>query len=278
MNATAITASAAALVLTAAVCLLRFACQNCCARFIVFPLLSSHEACIVLLIVADRPLPRSLKCQDGLMSLFFQKRSALATAHPCRYTVPVVPVNSMAAVLVHASEPFLNVMVCVIVCSPASHPALLCHQSARRDAVFGKPPFSDAAAGDDSLVSTRTDHYGVDFRTTLYHDEVCDHRRSAVGEVDGEGPGAIGIHRVGNSGRGVGEIGDDLTIHRDRVDLGEPTLAIELSHRHAHLGARGPLATQFVALDGESKVASDEFVIASRRRTLRVSCPQSPEH
>jgi hypothetical protein len=31
------------------------------------------------------------------------------------------------------------------------------------------------------------------------------------------------------------------------------------------------LATQFVALDGESKVASDEFVIASRRRTLRVS-------
>src|ERR1035437_8269176 len=124
MNATAITASAAALVLTAAVCLLRFACQNCCARFIVFPLLSSHEACIVLLLVADRPLPRSLKCQDGLMSLFFEKRSALDTAHPSRYTVPVVPVTSMAAVLVEASDPFLNVMVSVIVCSPASNPGL----------------------------------------------------------------------------------------------------------------------------------------------------------
>jgi hypothetical protein len=30
----------------------------------------------------------------------------------------------MAAVLVHASEPFWNLMVCVIVCSPASNPGL----------------------------------------------------------------------------------------------------------------------------------------------------------
>lgn len=137
--------------------------------------------------------------------------------------------------------------------------------------MFGKPSFSDAAAGDDSLVSTRTDHHGVDFGTTVHYDEVRDHRRPAVGEVDGEGAGAIGIHRVSTSGRGVGEIGDDLATHRDRIDLGEPNLAIELSHRHAHLRARGSLASQFVALDGESVVASDEFVIASGRLTLRVS-------
>jgi hypothetical protein len=75
----------------------------------------------------------------------------------------------------------------------------------------------------------------------------------------------------------VGEIGDDLATHRDRIDLGEPALAIELSHRYAHLWARGSLASQFVALDGESVGASDEFVTASKRYTLPVSRPQSGE-
>jgi hypothetical protein len=70
----------------------------------------------------------------------------------------------------------------------------------------------------------------------------------------------------------MGEIGDDLATHRDRVDLGEPSLAIELSHCYTHLWARGSLASQFIALDGESVVAGDEFVIAcSMRVTLRVS-------
>ena len=141
-------------------------------------------------------------------------------------------------------------------------------QSVSRGTVFGKPPFSDGAASNYSLVSTCADHHGVDFGTTLHHDEVSDHRRPAVGEVDGEGARAIRIHRVSTSGRSVGEIGNDLATHRDRIDLGEPAPAIELSHRHAHLWARGSLASQFVALDGESVVASDEFVRRGKCRAV----------
>src|ERR1035438_4460064 len=138
--------------------------------------------------------------------------------------------------------------------------------------VFEESLFPDAAGGEYSLVSTRTDHYGVDLQTTFHHDEVCGDGRPAVGEIDCEGAGAIGIHRVSTRGRGVGEIGDDLAINRNRVDLGEPTLAIELSHRYPHLRAGGSLASQFVALDGESVVAGDEAVVAgSKRFTLRVS-------
>jgi hypothetical protein len=122
-----------------------------------------------------------------------------------------------------------------------------------RVSVFEKPPFPDAASGDYSLVSTRTDHHGVDFRTIPHHDEVCDDRRPAIGEVDGEGASTIGVHRVSALGRSVGEIGDDLTVNRYRIDLGKPIFAIELSHRRAHLWARGSLAAQFIALDGESQ-------------------------
>jgi hypothetical protein len=49
--------------------------------------------------------------------------------------------------------------------------------------VFGTARFSDAAGGEYSLVSTRTDNDGVDFRTAVHHDEVCDDGRPAVGEV-----------------------------------------------------------------------------------------------
>ena len=144
-------------------------------------------------------------------------------------------------------------------------------QSARRGSVFGKPPLSDAAAGDDSLVSTRTGDHGVDFGTIVHYDEVCNHGRPAVGEVDGEGAGTIGVHRIGPFGWSMGKISDNLTTNRDGIDLGEPTLAIELSHRHTHLRTGGSLASQFIALESESIVASDEFVIAGSRLTLRVS-------
>jgi hypothetical protein len=75
----------------------------------------------------------------------------------------------------------------------------------------GEPAFSDAAAGDDSLGSSRTDDHGVDFGTILHYDEVCHHRRPAVGEDDGEGAGAIGTNGVSGGGRGVGEISENLT-------------------------------------------------------------------
>src|SRR5580704_6826202 len=144
-------------------------------------------------------------------------------------------------------------------------------KSAGQRSASGAPPFPDAAAGDDSLVSARSGDHGVNFETVIHDDEVCDHRRPAIGEVDGEGSRAIGIHRVSPGGSSMGKVSDDLTAHSDRVDLGKPTLAIKLSHRHAYLWAGWSLAPQFVALDGESIVASDEFVIAGSRVTLRVS-------
>ena len=50
--------------------------------------------------------------------------------------------------------------------------------------MLGKPPLSDAASGEDPLVSTRADDNGVDFVTVRRHYEVCDHRWPAIFEVD----------------------------------------------------------------------------------------------
>ena len=137
--------------------------------------------------------------------------------------------------------------------------------------MFGKPPFSDTAGGEYALVSTRSGNYGVDFVTICHHDEVCDHHRPVIGEVDGEGASTIGVHRVGAGGWRVGEIGDDLAVNGYRIDLREPALAVKLGHRYAHLWADGSLACQLVALDGESIVAGDEFVVAGTGVTLCVS-------
>jgi hypothetical protein len=49
-------------------------------------------------------------------------------------------------------------------CPPIGEPRL---------SVFEKPLFPDAASGDYSLASTRTDHYGIDLQTIFHHDEVC---------------------------------------------------------------------------------------------------------
>jgi hypothetical protein len=144
-------------------------------------------------------------------------------------------------------------------------------QSTSRVAACAGPPFSDAAGGEYPLVSTRGGDDGIDFATILHHDEVCDHRRPTVGEVDGEGAGAVRVHRVSAVGRSVGEVGDYLTVDRYRVDLSKRPLAIKSSHRHTDLKTGGSRAYQFVALDGESIVAGNEFVIAGRRVALRVS-------
>src|SRR5580693_5786598 len=137
--------------------------------------------------------------------------------------------------------------------------------------MFGKPPLSDAASGEDPLVSTRTDDNGVDFVTVRRHDEVCDHRWPAIFEVDGEGARAIGAHRVSASGSRVSPIGSDLTINGYGVNLTEPALAVKLGHGHAHHWACGSCASQFRSLNGESIVAGDEFVIAGIGIALCVS-------
>jgi len=131
-------------------------------------------------------------------------------------------------------------------------------------AVFGKPPFSDAAGGEYPRVSTRTDNDGVDFVTIRCHDQVCDHRGPAIFEVDGEGAGAIGVHCISARGSWVGEIGHDIAINGYGVNLTEPTRAVKLSHGHAHLWASGSRSCQLGALNRERIVAGDEFVVAGR--------------
>src|SRR5580692_7623608 len=140
-----------------------------------------------------------------------------------------------------------------------------------RELVLGKAPFSDAASGEYPLVSTCTDHDGVDFVAIGRNDEVCHHGWPAISEVDGEGSGTIGAHRVTASGSGVGPIGDDVAVNGDSVNLTEPTLAVKLGHGHAHHWACRSCASQFRSLNGESIVAGDEFVIAGIGIVLCVS-------
>src|SRR5580700_8398680 len=142
---------------------------------------------------------------------------------------------------------------------------------------FAEPSFSDAAGRKNPLVPARTCNHRVDFRTVVHHDEACGYRWPPVREVDGEGAGAVGVHRVSSSGRSVGEVGDNLAVDRDRIDLSEVAFAVKLAHRHAHLWASGSHAPQLGALDGESIVALNEFVVAGWIVTLRVSRAQSHE-
>ena len=83
-------------------------------------------------------------------------------------------------------------------------------------------------------MSARTDDHSIDLQTSFHYNEICDHSRPIVGEIDGERPGAIGVHRVCATGWSVCEVGDDHAVDGDRVDLSEPAVAVKLSHRHAH--------------------------------------------
>src|SRR5580704_3045243 len=102
------------------------------------------------------------------------------------------------------------------------------NQLVARPLAFRKPPFSDAAGGEDTRISTCTDNNGVDFVAICRHDEVCDHRWPVIFEVDGEGTGAIGVHRVSAAGYRVSPIGDDLTVNGYGVNLTKTALTAAL--------------------------------------------------
>jgi hypothetical protein len=84
-----------------------------------------------------------------------------------------------------------------------------------------EPLFSDAAGRDYPLVSTHTDDHGVDFEAIIHYDKVCNHWRAAVGEVDRESAGTVGVDCIGSGGPRMSEVGGHLTVNRHGIDLCE---------------------------------------------------------
>jgi hypothetical protein len=64
----------------------------------------------------------------------------------------------------------------------------------------------DTAGGKQSLLPTCTNDHCIDLQTILYDNEIRGHGRASVSEVDGEGSGAIGVHRVRAGCGSVGKV------------------------------------------------------------------------
>ncbi len=132
-------------------------------------------------------------------------------------------------------------------------------------------PFTYAAGGEDTLCPARAGDDGVDLCAAVHDHEPRRYRRATIGEVDGECTCAVGVHFVAARGRRVREIGNDLAVNRDCVDLGEAPLAVEFGHGDANLLAGRPHSAEFGALNREAIAAADKFVIAGLGVALRRS-------
>ena len=130
----------------------------------------------------------------------------------------------------------------MIATRPGPHPRTL-------DLANSRPSFPDAAGCEDSLIPARTDNHGVNFVTVFYNHEVCDNGGAAIGEINRESTGAIGVHGVSAGSWSVGEVGDHVTVDGDGVGLCEPALSVKVGHRDAHLWTDRSRACQFRALN-----------------------------